>query len=115
MTRYGYIPPNALVRGNPTLPLKKFQKTFGLKETGIADAATLALMKTPRCGNRDDLSYRDKAWYKKELTYYFHNYTPDLSQAAIRSLTQRAFRYWSDIAKLSFYERRNGDIVIAYV
>lgn len=72
-------------------------------------------MSTPRCGRPDNdanNAFADRAWYKKALTYYFNNYTPDLSQSQTRSLTEEAFKFWANVAPLHFTEKRGGDIVI---
>jgi len=117
LSQFGYHNPNAFSGHNVSTALLSYQQAFDLPQTGVADAETLKLMQTPRCGLSDGsrhLAYADTAWRKKALTYYFHNYTPDLSQSAIRSLTVRALKYWSDVTPLQFSERQGGDIVIAF-
>ena len=76
-------------------------------------------MSKPRCGRPDNdanNAFADTAWRKKALTYYFNNYTPDLSSLQTRSLTTQAFKFWADAAPLHFSERTSGgDIVIRYI
>ena len=75
-------------------------------------------MSTPRCGLLDDGRnknvFADQSWSKKALSYYFNNFTPDLSQSKVRELTTKALKFWSDVTPLEFTEQSNsGDIVIA--
>ena len=86
-----------------------------MPQTGIADAATIKLMQTPRCGVSDhkNHAYADQRWSHKALTYYYNNYTPDLTQAKVRELTDKAFKFWSDVTPLTFKEENGGDIVLA--
>ncbi|WKX99638.1 hypothetical protein Q1695_014485 [Nippostrongylus brasiliensis] len=38
-----------------TTALKRFQRMFGLPQTGVLDEQTVALMEKPRCGVKDEL------------------------------------------------------------
>lgn len=116
MTRFGFMNPIAFDDSSLEQGIRKFQKTFSLPETGIADEATVKLMTKPRCGRPDNdanNAYADRAWGKKQLSYYYNNYTPDLSEGQTRSLTEEAFKFWADKAPLHFSEKRGGDIVIS--
>ena len=94
--------------------------TFGLPITGRADNETTNLMATPRCGRPDNenegngFAFYTRKWRKHALTYYFHSYTNDLKQSDIHSLTEKAFKFWSDVTPLKFRRvASGGDIVIA--
>jgi len=72
-------------------------------------------MSTPRCGRPDNDAnnlFADSAWGKKALGYYYNNYTPDLSKAQVRELTEQAFKFWANVAPLHFTEKSRSDIVI---
>lgn len=75
--------------------------------------ATLNLMKTPRCGNHDIGYAGDYGWGRSDLSYYYYNYTPDLSKDEVRSIIVEAFKFWSDVTPLKFTEKDGGDINIA--
>ena len=53
---YGYLKQNtnSCSEHEVTKAIRKFQRLFGLKVTGLFDEETLALMKTPRCGLPDN-------------------------------------------------------------
>ncbi|XP_056444239.1 matrix metalloproteinase-19-like isoform X1 [Gadus chalcogrammus] len=94
--------------------LRIFQRVNGLSSSGELNAATLAVMGKPRCGQADpftnnSLAYRVIGkWRKSSLTYRINNYTPDLGSAKTRLAIQHAFRYWSDVSPLTFREVRQG-------
>ena len=116
LRRFGFLNPFQFDSTSVGDALKKYQKTFSLPVTGVADKATVKLMSTPRCGRPDNDAnnqFADSAWGKKALSYYFNNYTPDLSQSQTRQLTEEAFKFWADAAPLHFTEKSRGDIVIA--
>jgi len=116
LSQYGYFNAHAY-NSNLTESLLLFQKTYQLKPTGSLDDETVKLMETPRCGNHDTGSAKyaqDSAWGHKDLSYYFHNYSPDLSSYAIRTAIARSLKFWSDVTPLTFYERKGGDINIAF-
>jgi len=101
--------------------LKKMQKFYGLKPTGLADTPTLNLMKRRRCGSKD-VSYEKqnrakrytlsrKRWPVHTLKYWFdpEKYTADMTEADVRSEFLRALKMWSAEADVSFEEVANKD------
>jgi len=137
LTRFGYMesPANeafGLVKARVAAPperegnfdknteqaLSRFQKFYGLKATGKMDKATLDLMSRPRCGFPDtaDFVLEGRKWNKTALTYSYDSFTPDLSQAQVRSAITEAFNLWAIVTPLTFTEVTSGaDIVIRFV
>ncbi len=100
--------------------LKLFQKINNLPRTGVLDEATLDLMERPRCGFPDTAEFtaEGRKWTRNNLTYGFQNFTPDLSQAQVRTAIQQALQLWADVTPLTFAEvgiGANPDIVIRFV
>ncbi|XP_003973182.2 matrix metalloproteinase-19 [Takifugu rubripes] len=127
LTKYGYLN-DAADQEDPQYleevmeALRVFQKVNDLPPTGEPDEATLKVMRQPRCGLKDPfnkkyLKYRVMGrWRKKSLTYRIYNYTPDMKKTDVSAAVRAAFRYWSDVADLTFREIHYGraDIRLAF-
>jgi peptidoglycan hydrolase-like protein with peptidoglycan-binding domain/acylphosphatase len=108
---------------NTEQALKAFQKRNHLPVTGELDEATLGLMQMPRCGLPDNhmtanFVLQGNKWTTNNLTYGFQNFTPDLTQAQIRSAITQALGMWSAVTPLAFTEvpfANNPDMVIRFV
>jgi peptidoglycan hydrolase-like protein with peptidoglycan-binding domain len=103
---------------NTRQALSRFQKFNGLKVTGKMDKATLELMSRPRCGFPDTARFvaEGRKWDKTALTYSYSNFTPDLTQAQVRTALSKAFTLWAIVSPLTFAEVNSGaDIVIRFV
>ena len=78
--------------------------------TGRLDRATVAKMKSPRCGRPDkDPKYETGSkWSKTALTYGMLNYGQDLPRGTQDRVFAKAFKYWSDVSKLTFRKASSG-------
>ncbi|XP_071511760.1 macrophage metalloelastase-like [Diadema antillarum] len=106
--------------------IRRLQRMAGLAETGRLNNATLAKIKSKRCGNSDrpvDTSETRRrrfaiqhGWTKRKLTWAIKNFTPDLGRATIRRVMAQSFQVWSDVARLDFSETNfpNADIIILF-
>ena len=114
---------------NTVAALRQYQAFHGLPVTGEVDDATSSMMAQPRCGFPDvppqssgigEFTAQGNKWNKTALTYSFQNFTPDLTQAQVRTAVQQAFGLWSAVTPLTFSEIAFGgsttaDIVIRFV
>ncbi|KAF7657313.1 hypothetical protein LDENG_00028930 [Lucifuga dentata] len=79
--------------------LEEMQQFFGLQITGKLNAATLELMKKPRCGIPDIkvglFATHGARWNKNDLTYRIENYTQDMSMSEIDYAIEKALDVWA--------------------
>ncbi|XP_056294239.1 matrix metalloproteinase-19 [Pseudoliparis swirei] len=102
--------------------LRVFQGVNDLPPTGELDEATVELMRQPRCGMEDPFNKKKNKyrlmglWRKRSLTYHIYNYSPDMKKGEVKMAVHNAFKYWSDVAPLTFREVNYGraDIRIAF-
>ncbi|KAL0974238.1 hypothetical protein UPYG_G00217530 [Umbra pygmaea] len=131
LTRYGYLPPQDPSTGQlqawtaVTHAVRAMQKFAGLKETGVADEETRALIRVPRCSLPDEeeepnlpanqalekQSLRRKrastTWARTNIHWRLRSYptsTSSLSRETIRTLVFYALRVWADQTPLEFHE-----------
>ncbi|XP_034508810.1 matrix metalloproteinase-18-like [Ailuropoda melanoleuca] len=101
--------------------LQQMQDFFGLEVTGRLDAPTMDIIGKPRCGNPDvsnyEISESRSKWETTQLTYRILNFTPDMPQAAVEKVIQKAFQVWSNVSPLKFTRLHDGtsDIEISFV
>nr|XP_020448665.1 matrix metalloproteinase-19 [Monopterus albus]XP_020448666.1 matrix metalloproteinase-19 [Monopterus albus]XP_020448667.1 matrix metalloproteinase-19 [Monopterus albus] len=127
LRQYGYLNSPADIQDPHYLEeiieaLRVFQRVNDLPPTGELDEATLDMMRQPRCGMEDPFNkkfhrYRVLGhWRKRSLTYRIYNYTPDMKKTDVRAAIHSAFKYWSDVAALTFREVNYGraDIKISF-
>ncbi|XP_026163327.1 matrix metalloproteinase-19 [Mastacembelus armatus] len=127
LRQYGYLEDTADLQDPHYLEklieaLRVFQRVNDLPPTGELDEATLDVMRQPRCGMEDPFNkkfnkYRVMGyWRKRSLTYRIYNYTPDMKKTGVRAAIRSAFKYWSDVAALTFREVHYGraDIKISF-
>uniref|UniRef100_A0A8D0GAR1 Peptidase metallopeptidase domain-containing protein n=1 Tax=Sphenodon punctatus TaxID=8508 RepID=A0A8D0GAR1_SPHPU len=99
---------------------KEMQKFFHLTVTGNLDQETMKVMKQPRCGFPDVLSYStfrgNPKWNKKFLTYRIVNFTPDMTRQKVVQEIEKAFKVWSDVTPLRFQRLGSGnaDIIMGF-
>jgi hypothetical protein len=108
-----------------TAAIRNYQRMFRLPATGVIDAATLASMRSPRCGVPDQPSRlflralqfttNGSRWQNTNVSFRFTNFTGDLTQAQVRTAVRNAFNSWSAVTPLRFTEvATGGDILIAF-
>ena len=109
------------------------QDFAGLPRTGVLDSETKRLMKTPRCGVKDQVGLTDEVQFKvnrrrtkryvhqgsrwsiKTLTYRITKYPASsygLTKSEIDLEIKRAFQIWSDKTELRFRRRYTGSVHI---
>ncbi|XP_036069677.1 matrix metalloproteinase-17b [Oryzias melastigma] len=128
LTKYGYLPPSDPSTGQlqawtaVTRALRTMQKFAGLKDTGVLDEETAALMRTPRCSLPDDeeelLVHEEgkdarrrrrsavSMWTRRNINWRVQSYpsSSHLSREMVRSLVFYALRVWADPTPLEFHE-----------
>jgi len=113
LSQFGYIKTatNNVVSDSTSLrdALKKFQEFGGIKQTGILDRETRALMRTPRCGVEDTLARfveQGSKWKDKNLTYRISKYPTSnrLNRESVNAEVKEAFNKWAEVSGLRFEE-----------
>ncbi|XP_071978861.1 matrix metalloproteinase-17-like [Engystomops pustulosus] len=128
LTRYGYLPPPDLYSAQQqTLDglreaVKTMQRFAGLRESGILDDETIAMMHKPRCSlpdimmaptyqrhRRKRYAVSGSVWQKRHLTWRLESFPISLSQSTTRQLISSALLAWSRESNLHFSETTTGD------
>uniref|UniRef100_A0A3Q0T784 Matrix metallopeptidase 17b n=1 Tax=Amphilophus citrinellus TaxID=61819 RepID=A0A3Q0T784_AMPCI len=131
LMKYGYLPPSDPSTGQlqawtgVTNAVRAMQRFAGLKDTGVVDEETMALMNSPRCSLPDQEESstlpadqerrkmrRRRRWavsmwtllsYLGRLQSY--PFSSHLSRETIRSLIFYALRVWAEPTPLEFHEK----------
>ncbi|XP_074530835.1 matrix metalloproteinase-17b [Halichoeres trimaculatus] len=132
---YGYLPPPDPSAGQlqawtaVTNAVRAMQRFAGLKDTGVVDEDTIALMKGPRCslpdtellrsavgGEGRDMGSRRRRrvvsmWKRRNINWRLRSYlsSSHLSREMIRSLVFYALRVWAEPTPLEFHEVGNPE------
>nr|XP_019944783.1 PREDICTED: matrix metalloproteinase-17-like isoform X1 [Paralichthys olivaceus] len=128
LVKFGYLPPSDPSTGQlqawtaVTNAVRIMQRFAGLKDTGIVDEETMALMNSPRCSmpdqeepskSPDNQERRNKRrrrtismWTRRNINWRLHSYpsSSHLSRETIRSLVFYALRVWAEPTTLEFHE-----------
>uniref|UniRef100_M3XH74 Matrix metallopeptidase 25 n=1 Tax=Latimeria chalumnae TaxID=7897 RepID=M3XH74_LATCH len=140
LARYGYLPPpdpltaQLQTEEGLTNAIRVMQRFAGIKETGILDKETLALMQKPRCslpdiiGTSELMKRRKKryalsgsTWDKNDLTWKIRSFPQSSQNNHLQSNTLRPLMYyalnvWSKSSRLKFHEteKEEADILIDF-
>jgi hypothetical protein len=102
--------------------VRKFQRTLGLKETGVVEGKTRALINTPRCGLPDVPGhsigtnyYAACAWDRKDLRFHIAQVLPQLGEAAHRKAFVDGLKKWAEVAGLTFSEGPLGSEIQSFI
>ncbi|XP_068571447.1 matrix metalloproteinase-17b [Cebidichthys violaceus] len=123
LMKYGYLPPSDPSTGQlqawtaVTNAVRAMQRFAGLKDTGVVDEETMALMNSPRCSLPDqdnlegsNMRRRNRRaipmWTRKNINWRLRSYpsSSHLSRETIRSLVFYALRVWAEPTALEFHE-----------
>ncbi|KAL3078897.1 hypothetical protein niasHS_014679 [Heterodera schachtii] len=120
LTKFGYTTPSQLnvktdgMAGDLSnvfeMAVKAFQEIAHLPVTGVLDIKTRKKMAEPRCGMPDGVEMLTEGggaafkWKKTDLTYTFHNFSPDLPRNTAREAIRKAFGIWGAVTPLNFRE-----------
>src|SRR5919112_2114739 len=103
LERFGYLATDGVtvgqLDGDTHAALRRFQRFFGLEETGEFDEPTRAAMMRPRCSHPDpepdDVGFATTcAWERTDLTYALDTGTGDIAGDAEWTAIRNAFRSW---------------------
>ncbi|XP_073342542.1 matrix metalloproteinase-17b [Pagrus major] len=132
LMKYGYLPPSDLSTGQlqawtaVTKAVRVMQRFAGLKDTGVVDEETMALMNSPRCSlpDRDEPSKSLASegeeggnmkrrrrrtitmWTCRNINWRLRSYlsSPHLSRETIHILIFYALKGWAEPTPLEFHE-----------
>ncbi|XP_035525629.1 matrix metalloproteinase-17b [Morone saxatilis] len=130
LMKYGYLPTSDPSTGQlqawtaVTDAVRAMQRFGGLKDTGVVDEETMALMNNPRCSlpdqdepsrlliNQEGRNMRKRRrraismWTRRNINWRLRSYPSSsrLSRETIRSLVFYALRVWAEPTPLEFHE-----------
>uniref|UniRef100_A0A2C9KBK3 Peptidase metallopeptidase domain-containing protein n=1 Tax=Biomphalaria glabrata TaxID=6526 RepID=A0A2C9KBK3_BIOGL len=122
LVQFGYLEPQDPKTGalrseqSFTQALKTFQKMAGIPQTGQLDNMTQAMMKLPRCGNKDNIelgmgarkkryALQGSKWAKHNLTFKISEYPRGLSRDRAEKEVYEALKVWGNVTPLNFILR----------
>uniref|UniRef100_A0A3P9CNR4 Matrix metallopeptidase 17b n=1 Tax=Maylandia zebra TaxID=106582 RepID=A0A3P9CNR4_9CICH len=131
LMKYGYLPPSDPSTGQlqawtgVTSAVRAMQRFAGLKDSGVVDEETMAVMNTPRCSlpdqeessNQEKINMRRRRrwavsmWTRRNINWRLQSYpsSSHLSRETIRSLIFYALRVWAEPTPLEFHEVGSPD------
>uniref|UniRef100_A0A3Q4GK72 Matrix metallopeptidase 17b n=1 Tax=Neolamprologus brichardi TaxID=32507 RepID=A0A3Q4GK72_NEOBR len=135
LMKYGYLPPSDPSTGQlqawtgVTNAVRAMQRFAGLKDSGVVDEETMAVMNTPRCSlpdqeessilsaNQEKINMRRRRrwavsmWTRGNINWRLQSYpsSSHLSRETIRSLIFYALRVWAEPTPLEFHEVGSPD------
>uniref|UniRef100_A0A3Q0SWJ5 Matrix metallopeptidase 17b n=1 Tax=Amphilophus citrinellus TaxID=61819 RepID=A0A3Q0SWJ5_AMPCI len=141
LMKYGYLPPSDPSTGQlqawtgVTNAVRAMQRFAGLKDTGVVDEETMALMNSPRCSLPDqeesstlpaDQERRKmrrrrrwavSMWTRRNINWRLQSYpfSSHLSRETIRSLIFYALRVWAEPTPLEFHEVYAADLQVDFL
>jgi hypothetical protein len=125
LQRLGFINGDAHVRSTSIdNPLRAFQRSGALPETGVFDAATAELMAKPCCGYIDppggpeEFNLQGRKWDHHNIKYRIDAFSTDITHQEVRAAITDALVKWANVTTLKFEEVATGqaaDIRILFV
>ncbi|XP_056408616.1 matrix metalloproteinase-17-like [Hyla sarda] len=136
LTRYGYLPPpDPYSAQQQTLDglreaVKTMQRFAGLRETGILDRDTVAMMDKPRCSLPDIMTFgyqghrrkryapSGSVWQKRHLTWRVESFPIFPSQETTKQVIEGALLAWSRESNLDFSQSTgagDADLRVSFV
>uniref|UniRef100_A0A3B4G5L3 Matrix metalloproteinase-17-like n=1 Tax=Pundamilia nyererei TaxID=303518 RepID=A0A3B4G5L3_9CICH len=131
LMKYGYLPPSDPSTGQlqawtgVTSAVRAMQRFAGLKDSGVVDEETMAVMNTPRCSlpdqeessNQEKINMRRRRrwavsiWTRRNINWRLQSYpsSSHLSRETVRSLIFYALRVWAEPTPLEFHEVGSPD------
>ncbi|CAL1527311.1 unnamed protein product [Lymnaea stagnalis] len=122
LVQFGYLnpqdPKTGALRSEQSFveALREFQRMAGIPITGQLDNATQAIMRLPRCGNKDNVelgkgarrkryALQGSKWAKQNLTFKISEYPRGVSRDKAEKEVYDALRIWGEVTPLNFILR----------
>uniref|UniRef100_A0A3Q2VSR4 Matrix metallopeptidase 17b n=1 Tax=Haplochromis burtoni TaxID=8153 RepID=A0A3Q2VSR4_HAPBU len=127
LLKYGYLPPSDPSTGQlqawtgVTNAVRAMQRFAGLKDSGVVDEETMAVMNTPRCSlpdqeessilsaNQEKINMRRSLRLSYLVRLQSYPSSSHLSRETVRSLIFYALRVWAEPTPLEFHEVGSPD------